>query len=153
MYYTAKTNQTTITVFVASVVCGILHFMNIVYRFFDVLEDKVRAWLSKWPIFYAMLAGIGAVLFFRGIWHFADEVGLNSFFSLAISLVIMLITGSFVSHFVTNEVILSGLRKEKKVIDKTESEILSEMITLIDIKEDLGKIRDDIEELKGRIKK
>lgn len=85
-----------------------------VLKFFDVLEDKVREQLSLWPIVYGMLAGIGAVLFFRGIWHFADEAGLSSFSSLVISLAIMLITGSFVSHFVTNEVILSGLKKEKK---------------------------------------
>ncbi len=127
--------------------------MEIVLKFFDVLEDKVRAWLSRWPIVYGMLAGIGAVLFFRGIWHFADEVELGSFASLGISLAIMLITGSFVSHFVTNEVILSGLKKEKKVIDKTEVEIRSEMVTLLDIKVELGEIREDIEELKVKNKK
>ncbi len=127
--------------------------MNILFKFFDVLEDNVRAWLSKWPILYGMLAGIGAVLFFRGIWHFADEAGLGSLASLLISLAIMLVTGSFVSHFVTNEVILSGLRKEKKIIDKTEAEVRSEMITLRDIKEELGKIRGDIEELKCKSRK
>ncbi len=128
-----------------------------VLKFFDLLEDRVRQWLSKWPIFYGLLAGIGAVLFFRGVWLLADAdpfyKGLSAFASLAISLTIMLVTGSFVSHFVTNEVILSGLRKEKKVIDKTEAEIRSEMVTLLDIKMELGKIRADIEELKIKNKK
>ncbi len=130
----------------------ILSYMEILFKFFDVLEDKVRERLSKWPIFYGMLAGIGAVLFFRGIWLLADDAGLSGFASLVISLTILLVTGSFVSHFVTNEIILSGLRKEKKIIDKTESELRSEMITLLDIKEELGKIRDDIEELKVKNK-
>ncbi len=100
-----------------------------------------------------MLAGIVAVLFFRGIWLLADEAGLSSFASIIISLSILLITGPFVSHFVTNDVILSGLRKEKKIIDKTESELRSEMVTLLDIKEELGEIRDDIEELKNKKQK
>ena len=78
---------------------------------------------------------------------------MSSFSSLVISLAIMLVTGSFVSHFVTNEVILSGLRKEKKIIDKTEAEVSSEMVTLFDIKEELGKIRDDIDELKVKNRK
>ncbi len=128
-----------------------------VLKFFDLLEDNVRQWLSKWPIFYGLLAGIGAVLFFRGVWLIADGdpyyKGLSGFASLAISLTIMLVTGSFVSHFVTNEVILSGLRKEKKIIDKTEVEIRSEMVTLLDIKEELRNIRDDINELKVKNKK
>ncbi len=121
-----------------------------VLKFFDLLEDKIRERLSKWPIFYGMLAGIGAVLFFRGVWLLADDAGLSGFASLVISLTIMLVTGTFVSHFITNEVILSGLRKEKKIIDKTEAEVRSEMVTLLEIKEELWKIRDDIEELKTK---
>ncbi len=121
-----------------------------VLKFFDLLEDKIRERLSKWPIFYGILAGIGAVLFFRGVWLLADDAGLSGFASLVISLTIMLVTGTFVSHFITNEVILSGLRKEKKIIDKTEAEVRSEMVTLLEIKEELWKIRDDIEELKTK---
>ena len=41
-------------------------------RFFDKLEDRVRSWLSHQPILYALIGGIGIVLFWRGVWHTAD---------------------------------------------------------------------------------
>ncbi|MBU2082030.1 hypothetical protein KKH14_01235, partial [Patescibacteria group bacterium] len=46
---------------------------NMFFRFFDKLEDKVRSRLSRRPILYAFLSGIGTVLFFRGVWMIADE--------------------------------------------------------------------------------
>mgnify|MGYP001613275415 CR=1 FL=1 len=125
--------------------------MKAFFKFFDVLEDDVRAWLAKRPILYGMIAGIGAVLFFRGIWHIADEVGMGSMTSLVLSLIILLITGSFVAHFVSNEVILSGLRKEKKLIEKTEGEVASEAVTLVHIKDELKTIQKEIAEIKQKL--
>ena len=48
-----------------------------IVRFFDKLEDKIRGRLSHHPIFYALVGGIGVVLFWRGVWHTADDVGLG----------------------------------------------------------------------------
>lgn len=126
--------------------------MKRLFKFFDILEDDVRAWLAKRPILYGMIAGIGAVLFFRGIWHIADEIGMGSMTSLVLSLIILLVTGSFVAHFVSNEVILSGLKKEKKLIEKTEIEVASEMATLADIKHELKSIRAEMNRMNDRIK-
>lgn len=120
-----------------------------IIKFFDLLEDKVRAWLSKRPILYGFIAGIGAVLFFRGVWLIADEMHLSSIASIALSLIILLLSGVFVSHFVGDQLVLSGLKKEKKVIDKTEDEIRAEMTTLREIKDELKEIRKDINETKG----
>ncbi len=127
--------------------------MKTVLNFFDVLEDNVRAWLSKRPILYGMVAGIGAVLFFRGVWHIADEIQLGSVLSLVLSLTILLVTGSFVAHFVTNDVILSGLKKEKKIIEKTEEEVKSEIATLADIKKELKSLRIEMSKMCERMQK
>ena len=120
----------------------------IIVKFFDRLEDVIRSWLSRRPILYGLIAGIGAVLFFRGIWILFDELNVGSIASILLSLVILLASGVFVSHFVGDQLVLSGLKKEKKVIDKTEDEVRAELATLRDIKEDLKEIKEDIREIK-----
>ena len=77
----------------------------------------------------------------------ADEIGLSSISSIFISVVIMLATGLFVSFFVGDRIVLSGLRREKKVIDKTEEELRAESVTLTEVKDELRKIEEDIAHL------
>lgn len=127
--------------------------MKTLLKFFDILEDIVRSWLSKRPILYGLIAGIGAVLFFRGVWYLADEMNLGSIESLIVSAAILLLSGVFVSHFVGDQLILSGLKKEKKIIDKTGDEIRAEMATLRDIQHDLKEIKHDLEHFKEEEKK
>lgn len=127
--------------------------MKTLLKFFDILEDIVRSWLSKRPILYGLIAGIGAVLFFRGVWYLADEMGIGSTESILISAIILLLSGVFVSHFVGDQLILSGLKKEKKVIDRTGDEIHTEMATLRDIQHDLKEIKHDLEHFKEEEKK
>lgn len=124
-----------------------------IVRFFDKLEDAVRAELSRAPIVYALIAGIGIVLFWRGIWHMADEI---PFFTGPISALlgtlILLITGVFVSAFVGSRLIISGITQTKKTTDKTaneiEAEIKEEKAELDDIRTTLHKIEQDIQKLK-----
>jgi TRAP-type mannitol/chloroaromatic compound transport system permease small subunit len=118
-----------------------------IYHFFDRLEDKVRGKLSHLPISYALLGGIGVVLFWRGVWHTVDYIMGNYFalsiatgssidvgglpwwdgpLSFAIGSVLLLMTGIFVSSFIGNEVIISGLKGEKRIAEKTEGEVREE---------------------------
>src|SRR3990167_1176866 len=97
-----------------------------VVRFFDKLEDKIRAKLSHTPIFYGFLGGIGVVLFWRGVWHIADDINLSSIVSIITGSIILLLTGVFVSAFVGNRLIISGLIGEKKLAERAEEEIESE---------------------------
>ncbi|MDO8430474.1 MAG: hypothetical protein Q7S72_00580, partial [Candidatus Taylorbacteria bacterium] len=95
-------------------------------RFFDKLEDKVRGKLSHYPILYALIGGVGVVLFWRGVWHIADDIDMNSIISIVVGTVILLMTGVFVSSFVGNRLIISGLIGEKKLTEKEEAEIETE---------------------------
>ena len=121
-----------------------------ILKFFDLLEDRVRAWLSKRPILYALVAGIGAVFFFRGVWIIADDADLGGWSTLFISLIILLLTGAFVSNFVNDRVILSGLRKEKKLVEKTEEEVREEMATLSEIKKEILEIKKELVDIKNQ---
>lgn len=105
------------------------------YRFFDKFEDRVRARLSRTPIFYAIVGGTAIVLFWRGVWEFATElqalggawaVAFSPLGSIVISVAVLLATGLFVSFFIGERIILSGLKREKKIEEKTEAEVRQE---------------------------
>ncbi|MCL5012097.1 MAG: hypothetical protein M1320_01600 [Patescibacteria group bacterium] len=120
-------------------------------KFFDKLEDKIRHQLSKTPLLYAIIGGVAIVLFWRGVWHLADDWGMSSLTSLIISVVIMLATGTFVSFFIGEQILLSGLREEKRLDEKTEEEIEQEDDRIANMRHEIDEIRDDVEEIKSAV--
>lgn len=131
---------------------------KIIYKFSDKLEDHVRELLSHYPITYAFIAGIGIILFWRGVWHSIDTLMLalttSTDFSAtsidwlatswwdgplsAISgIIILLSTGLFVSNFIGNEILISGVRGDKKISEKTEKEVRGEKSELDEIQREL----------------
>lgn len=120
-------------------------------RFFDRLEDKTRGKLSHIPFLYAFLGGVGVVLFWRGVWHTADDLNLGSIISLVIGSVILLITGVFVSVFVGNRLIISGLKGEKTLVEKTSEEIVAEETQIEQLQKTLNRVEKKIEKLESEI--
>ncbi len=119
-----------------------------IYSYFDKLEDKVRAWFSRYPIIYGIVGGIAIVIFWRGVWHTADFLNVNAPLSIFISIVILMLTGLFASSFIGDQIIISGLKKEKKVTEKTETEVESEREVLLDIRNEVRNLEKEVEELK-----
>lgn len=60
---------------------------------------------------------------------------------------LLLITGIFVSNFIGNEIILSGLRGEKKLAEKTADEIKTEIGAIGEIKQEVQKISEKLDQL------
>jgi hypothetical protein len=135
-------------------------------------EDKIRIYLSHRPKLYALIVGIGIVLFWRGVWYTTDTVHtyLNIFrnnlpidsvaslwwdgpLSFVAGIIILFPTGAFTSSFIGNELILSGLRGEKKLSQKTEGEVKTEEQFVGDIKEELGKMTEKVEQLEQEVHK
>lgn len=71
--------------------------------------------------------------------------------SVAIGLVILLMSGIFISNFIGNEVIISGLRGEKKMMEKTESEMISEAESVNDIRKEIKIISDRLERIEKNL--
>ncbi len=126
-------------------------------KFFDKLEDKVRIRLSHRAIFYAFIGGAATLLFWRGAWRTFDHIeNLGGIFgilfspevSLILSIVILLMTGLFVSVFIGERIIISGLKQEKKIFDKTEDEIKEEEGLLFEMKLGMDKLRQEVAEIK-----
>jgi len=125
--------------------------MKKIIRFFDRAEDKVRAALSRYPIIYAVVGGIGVVLFWRGIWHTADLFPfLSGPVSAIVGLVLLLMSGLFVSVFIGNRIIVSGLKGEKKIYEKTEAEIIAESGELGKMHKEIHQIQKGLDDLKHK---
>lgn len=102
-----------------------------IIHFFDSFEDKVRAILARHPVLYAMIGSIGIILLWRGIWGLADEYGMSYRSSIVIGTFILLVTGLFVSFFVGEQIIISGINEEKRIDEATEEEIKFQSISRI----------------------
>jgi hypothetical protein len=129
-----------------------------VREFLNRLEDKVRGWFSHRPILYALYGGVGLVLFERGIWHGMDVLAeylssppgitsrdaivsfQDSGVSFLIGTAILLSSGIFVSPFIGNEIIMSGLRGEKRLTERTETEVRTETGALAEVLERLERV-------------
>lgn len=131
-------------------------------RFFDKLEDQIRGFLSRSPIIYGIIGGMAVVMFWRGIWHSADLLEKSeSVFaplftapvSAIISALVLLLSGLFVSFFIGDRIILSGLKHEKKIEEKTEEEVREEGIILLDLFQKLERIERDVHGIKEELKK
>ncbi len=120
------------------------------------IQKKVQGYLSHNPALYAMIVGIGIVLFWRGVWHSIDQIhnivnhiyatsSMDSYptpwwdgpVSFVVGVFVLFMTGAFTSSFIGNELILSGLRGEKKLSERTESDLKNEINTISTIKEEL----------------
>lgn len=123
------------------------------YHMFDVLEDKVRGGLSRHPFVYTFIGGTGVVLFWRGVWHTADvlersgPLGAMLFSplgSLVVAVVILLGTGLFVSVFIGDSIIMSGLKKDKKIIEKTIDEVETEKGDIERVLESVSNLKEEV---------
>lgn len=125
-----------------------------IVRFFDKVEDRVRGALSHFPILYAFIGGVGVVLFWKGVWETAEMFpSLYGLGSVAVSVIILLLTGLFVFYFIGDNIIITGLRSQKKIVDKTEKEIHAEENEVVKTRIKIAKIERDLEEIKDILKR
>lgn len=128
--------------------------INQIICFFDKLEDRIRISLSHRPIPYAFIGGIGVILFWRGVWETADLFPwFTAPLSIVVGLIILLLTGLLVSFFIGDSIILSGFKREKKLAEKTESEVRSEKDTMQYVVSELRTIDEDLKKLQEKVDK
>lgn len=123
-----------------------------IVTFFDKLEDAVRGRLARHPIIYAIIGAIGIVLVWKGIWETAELFPtLHGPASAILGAFILLVTGLMVSFFIGDTIIISGIKKEKKLVEKTSDEVKSEGIKMSEVARELERIELDLKELKRRL--
>ncbi len=128
--------------------------------FFDKLEDTVREHLSRYPILYTFVGGVAIVLFWRGVWHTADilqaQGGLLAWFfyepnNLIITTIVLLMSGLFVSYFIGDTILMSGLRREKKTTERTEKEVEEEETELKGIRTTIKEMKKEVDVIKEAV--
>jgi len=123
-----------------------------IFSFFDRLEDRTRQALSHHPVPYALIGGVSIVLFWRAVWELADLAPhIHPGWWLVGSVTIMLLTGTFVSFFIGENIIISGLKSSKRIDEKTEEELRREDERIKNLYSLVQEIRDDIKEIKSKI--
>ncbi len=128
-------------------------------NFFLKKEEKSRNYFENSPFFHAFLAGIGVVLFWRGVWEIADLLKLNPFISIILGIIILITIGLFLQTFVGNTIIIKKVdiehqmdNKTKKDLEKVKKEINSEEVNLSLINNKLEKIEIQISDLIKNLK-
>lgn len=119
--------------------------MKKIIHFFDKLQNKVHRALSHAPALYAMIGSIGIILLWRGIWGIADMYGISYWASTMLGTIILLMTGLFVSFFIGEDIIISGINDEKRVDEKTEEEIRFQSVSRIQMQWKLEGMLKEIE--------
>lgn len=123
-----------------------------IFSFFDQLEDRTRHALSRHPVPYALIGGVAIVLFWRAVWELADLAPyIHPGWWLAGSVVIMLLTGTFVSFFIGENIIISGLKASKRIDEKTEDELREEDEHIKHLYDLVHEVRNDIKEIKSKL--
>ena len=130
--------------------------MNHIFRFFDRLEDRVRGVLSHHPIPYSIIGAVAIVVFWDGVSRVTGSIAfLQGFWGgvvlIVASVAVLLVTGIFVSFFIGDTIIISGIRGEKKMIDKTEDELHAELDAMDTIEEKLDRIEEKVEHLEKEL--
>jgi hypothetical protein len=130
-----------------------------IYYLFDKMEDHIRARLARHPFVYTFIGGTGVVLFWRGVWHIADIFEQHTITggflfsplgSMVLGVVILLSTGLFVSVFIGDSIIMSGVKHDKKIIEKTIEDVDSEKVDIEKVLQAIVAMKNELETLEHK---
>lgn len=129
--------------------------MKIFKNTFLKIEEKARKYFEQFPFIHAFLAGVGVILFWRGVWEIADIRQLSPTASIIWGVLILSGIGLFIHTFIGNAIIIKSVKHEidlekesRKEVREVEKEMTKEEITLAHLStklDDLSKKIDHIE--------
>ena len=128
-----------------------------ILNLFKKFETKIRSQLDRHQILFTLFGGVAIVLFWRGVWHTADilqvQGGVLGFLfygpvNLLIVLVVLVVTGLFVSYFIGDILLMSGQKHEEKIEQRTEKEVEKEEAMIGEMKQVIKDIKGEVENIK-----
>lgn len=111
------------------------------------IEDNARKFFERIPFIHALLAGIGVVLFWRGIWESADKMALDPLSSALLGIALLGGIGLFIQTFVGNTIIIKSVKKEEQLEKTTVKKVQQEEITLLQLSQKIDELNSKIDNL------
>ena len=112
-------------------------------------EEDARKYFERTPFLQAFIAGVGVIVFWRGVWEWLDSVQVSPFMSVVIGSLLLGGVGVFLQTFIGNTIIIKNVnqeeKKEKKIFEKIEGEVEGEDITLKQLADKLDELSRKIE--------
>ena len=77
------------------------------------IEDRAREYFEQMPFVQSFFAGIGVIIFWRGIWQWLDQSSVSPLLSVVLGSLILLCFGVFVQTFIGNTIIIKNVKQLK----------------------------------------
>jgi hypothetical protein len=98
------------------------------------VEDNARRYFERIPFVQAFIAGIGVIIFWRGVWEWLDRSGVSPELSILLGMLLLGSVGVFIQTFIGNTIIIKSVKdeekKEQKALQQVEGEVGTEEITI-----------------------
>ncbi len=116
------------------------------------IEEGARKFFEYIPFTHAFLAGVGVILFWRGVWEIADILMLDPVASILLGCVILGGIGLFIQTFVGNAIIIKNVKREEqreaateRKVKQVEQELVTEEITMNKLAQKLDELNKKID--------
>lgn len=110
------------------------------------IENRARNYFEQFPFVQAFIAGVGVIIFWRGIWEWLDINQVSPFASVILGTLILGGVGVFVQTFIGNTIIIREVKQEEKLEKKVESHISTDAVTLEQLSQKIDNLAKKLEE-------
>lgn len=115
------------------------------------IEDAARNFFESIPFTHAFLAGVGVILFWRGVWELADIMMLDPIASILLGCVMLGGIGLFIHTFVGNAIIIKNVNREER-LEKESAKRISKVERNVELEEvTMQKLAEKIDSLEKKI--
>ncbi|MEI8130606.1 MAG: hypothetical protein WCG55_03830 [bacterium] len=128
--------------------------MRTITNFFLGIEERARVYFERFPFIQAFVAGIGVIIFWRGVWELLDTQGISPFWSILIGILLLGSVGVFIQTFIGNTIIIKNVKQEekmeKKVLEKVEGEVDTEEVSITVLSKKLDRLIEKVSEIESK---
>ena len=128
--------------------------MRTITNFFLGIEERARVYFERLPFIQAFIAGIGVIIFWRGVWEFLDTQGISPIGSVVIGILLLGSVGVFIQTFIGNTIIIKNVKQEekmeKKELEKVEGEVGIEEVTVQALSKKLDLLMQKVSEIESK---